>query len=59
MRVNFEQDTDVDVKIKFSSSATGLIEINPCYSKRKRVSCTKADGQRVSYNSIFSLDMLL
>jgi hypothetical protein len=48
MRVNFEQDTDADTKINFSSAATGLIGRNPCYSKRKRVSCTKADGQRRS-----------
>lgn len=56
MRVNFEQDTDADTKMNFSSGATGLIARNPCYSKRKRVSCTKADGQRRSNLSQVTLE---
>jgi len=38
------EDTDGDTKMNFSSGATGLIARNPCYSKRKKVSFTKADG---------------
>lgn len=46
IRVNFEQDADVDTKMIFSFGATGLIEREFMLFERNRVSCTKVDKQR-------------
>jgi hypothetical protein len=49
MRVDFEQDADVDIKMNLSFGATGSIGRNPCYSKRKRVFVPKQKGRGAKF----------